>query len=68
MSEAKHTYYVVDRQGNVYCTDGGFHCDQTFGKYKSYKRLTSALNKAREWNRWKSGVRVMDEAGNEVTV
>lgn len=69
MAECKILYYIVDDVGCVYCTDGGFHVDQSWGKFKAYKRLSAALEKARMWRELmgKKGVRVVDQEGNEVS-
>lgn len=67
MADGK-TYYIVDDVGCVYCTDGGFHIDQSFGRFKAYKRLSAAKEKARLWRELmgKHRVHVRDNEGNEV--
>lgn len=66
MSEQK-LYYLVSESGCVYCVDGGFHKDESFGKYKAYKRVKAALAAAEVWGKYmRQKVRVMDNEGNEV--
>lgn len=60
-------YYLVSKDGCVYCVDGGFHKDESFGKYKTYKRVKAALAAADVWGKYmRQKVRVVDNEGNEV--
>lgn len=62
-------YYLVSEEGCVYCVDGGFHKDESFGRYKAYKRVKAALAKAEVFGRYmRRKVRVFDQDGNEVSI
>lgn len=61
-------YYLVSESGCVYCVDDYFHMDQSFAKYKAYKRVKAALAAAAAWSKYmRQHVHVVDSEGNEVS-
>lgn len=64
---SENLYYLVTDNGCVYCVDGGFHKDQSFGKFKAYKRVKAAQAAAEVWGKYmRKRVRVVDQEGNDV--